>query len=480
MAKKIFLIDSFYGGVSEASKIGLKGGYYYGDNLDFKTDLNALSIGIKATKDSGSTVTDLPKWIEHDPVTGDTFAYGDSGNFYIKHSGTWGTTTNPTTAHGQGMKVWNDYVYLRKDSAIARYGPLSSSPSITQSWQSSNVQTITDHAPIIDFAGNLYFANGRYLGQWDTTTWTYNQVKLATGWNIRSLVNIGSKLAMGCWQGSNVYDLENGLLSLWDGTGQAGDGPTDFTYVPGAVNSMGVLDNQLFLIAGSVGNLYYYNGNIIKVRQVTNQLVGNNYLDVFPGAMTAHLGDLYMGLAGVTNSTDITQGAYAYARTSKNYPRAMTIPNIISTGTKTGIGLKIGAIHAVGPNEFYIGWKDGSNYGIDLVSGTTPYSTGTYNSLWFDDGTPHVDKETDIIKFTFKPLRANESFSFYYRVNRASSWTALTPNTTPATGDTEARCVITPMILWKEIQFRVDLITSTTTSPALESISAVFGIREFI
>ena len=187
-----------------------------------------------------------------------------------------------------------------------------------------------------------------------------------------------------------------------------------------------------------------------------------------------------MGLAGNTDSTTITQGVYAYSRTSKNYPRALVIPNLISTGTKTGTGMKIGAIAAVGPNEFYIGWKDGASYGIDLVSGTTPYAIATYNSLWFDNGEPHVQKETDIIKFTFKPLLVNESLTFYYRLDRAAAWTALTPNSAQAVGDTESRCVITPMQLWHEIQFRVDLQTSGTTSPSLLSVSAVFGIREFI
>ncbi len=480
MAKKVFLINQFYGGISEASKSGLKGSYGYGDNLDFKSDLDALTIQVKTTKDSSTTIAALPKWIEHDPVTGDTFAYDEGGGFYKKHSGTWSALTSATTSHGQGMKVWNDYVYLRKDSAIARYGPLSSSPSIDQTWQTSNVQTVTDHAPILDFAGNLYFGNGRYLAGWDTSSFTYNQVKLSVGWNIRDLAVIGDKLAMGGQQGSAVSSLENGLLALWDGTGVAGDGPTDFTYTSGAVNALGVIDNTLFIVAGSIGNLYYYNGNIIKVRQLSNLLTGGSYLEIFPGAMSMHKGDLYIGVAGNTDSTVISQGAYAYGYTSKNYPRALYIPNIISTGTKTGTALRIGAICGVGPNEFYIGWKDGSSYGIDLVSGTTPYATATYYSLWFDDGAPHIDKETDIIKFTFKPLLVNESLSFYYRKDRASSWTSLTPNTTPTTGDTEARCVLTPMSTWKEIQFRVDLTTSGSTAPSLLSISAVFGVREFI
>src|SRR5260221_11100513 len=100
MAKKLFLVNTFYGGISEASKSGLKGSYFYGDNLDYKSDLDALTIQIKTTKDSSTTVTALPKWIEHDPVTGTIFAYDEGGGFYQKSAGTWSALTSATTSHG--------------------------------------------------------------------------------------------------------------------------------------------------------------------------------------------------------------------------------------------------------------------------------------------------------------------------------------------------------------------------------------------
>lgn len=472
--KEIWLTDHFFAGMSEHPKESPKGGFFYGENLDIRSDLSALGVQVKTTKDSSTTITDLPKWIEHDATNDKTYAYGDDGNFYSESAGTWSALTTPTTAHGQGMRIWNDYVYLRKDSAIARYGLLSGTPSLTQSWQSSNVQTITNHAPINEFLGNLYFANGRYLAEWDGTTFTYNKITLPVGWNIRAMCVVGDNLVMGGWKGSNVYDYDKGFLWFWNG---ADDGVSFFFEVnEGAVNAMASINNNLFFVAGSKGILYHYNGVVTPVRQLFNNLLSDDYVDIFPGAMTNRGGDLVVGVAGATDSSDISQGVYTYGRSSKNYPTALNISNLISTGTKNSTTLKIGALHNVSPNEFYVGWEDtSSTNGIDRVSGTTPYTSAIFHSLWFDNQEPDLVKEVERIKFTFKPLRTDETIDFYYRLDRATSW--ITLGTASTVGDTERTWAITPMKTFKEIQLRVDLKTTTTTSPSLLSAAMPFSTR---
>lgn len=475
LKKKLFLINEFFGGQSEASKTGVKGSFLYGDRLDVKTDLSSLTVGIKTTKDSSTTIEDLPKWIERDATNSKTYAYGDDGEWYSESSGTWTKETALTTAGGQGMRIWNDYIHFRKDSAIARYGALSSSPSLTQSWQTTDVETITDHAPINEFLGNLYFANGRYLTEWDNTTWTGQKLTLPVGWKIRAMAVLGEYLVMGGWQGTNIYDFNRGFLWLWNGTDE---NVTDFREITeGGVNAMYVVDNTLYFIAGSFGTLFAYNGLTTKIRKISNLLVGNTYVDIFPGAMDVHDGELMIGVAGATDSSAITQGVYSYGRPTKNYPNAVNIPHIISTGTKTGTTLKIGAVHSVGPNEFYTGFEDTTaTNGIDKVSGTTPYASSTYHSLWFDDEQPHVEKDFDRIRFTFKPLVSNESITFYYRLDRASSWTSL--GTASTANTTQKTIPLTASKKGKEIQLRVDLETTTTTAPKLLSCSVIFSSRE--
>lgn len=473
--KQLWLVDRWFGGLSESAKEGPKGSFSNGDRLDIRSDLNSVTAGIKTTKDSGSIVTDLPKWIEHDAVNDKTYAYGDDGEWYIETSGSWVKQTTLTTAAGQGMRIWNDYVYFRKNAALSRYGVLSGSPTLTQSWQTSNVQTEAIHGPIVEFLGNLYFANGRYLGEWNDTTWTYNKITLPIGWKIRTMAVLGEELVMGGWIGSNVYDYSKGFLWFWNGTDTS---VTNFLEVSeGAVNSMYVVDNLLYFVAGSVGNLYVYTGQTIKLRQLTNLLATDDYVEVFPGAMATHKGDLMIGLAGKTDSADITQGVYSYSRTSKNYPRAMNIDHIISTGTKTGATLKIGAVNSVGPNELYVGWEDTTaTNGIDKVSGTSPYTTALWHSLWFDNGSPYSVKELDQIKFTFKPLAASESFDFYYRLDRASGWTTL--GTADTDDATEVVYPITPMKTFKEIQLRADIKTSGSTASDLLSSAVSFSERK--
>ena len=478
MSKKLWVIDRFFGGQSESAKEGSKGSFLYGDRLDLRTDLNALGVNVKTTKDSGTVVTDLPKWIEHDAVNDKTYAYGDDGNFYSETAGTWSALTTPSTAVGQGMRIWNDYVWIRKTTAVATYGPLSGAAALTQSHATvtGNIQSITDHAPIVEFLGNLYFANSRFLGEWDGTTWTYNKITLPVGWKIRTMAVLGEDLVMGGWIGTNVYDYEKGFLWFWNGTDTS---VTNFLEVnEGGVNAMKVTDNALYFVAGAVSNLYVYTGQVIKMRQLTLDLTASQYVDIFPGAMDSHRGNLIIGMAGKTDSSTLVQGLYSYGRTSKNYPRALNLDHIISTNTTTGTTLKIGAVNSVGPNELYIGWEDTTAInGIDKVSGTSTYSTAIWHSLWFDDGDPYVEKETDLIKFTFKPLAANETIDFYYRRDRASSWTTL--GTASTDDDTEIRFPITPMTKWKEIQVRADLKTSGTTSPKLLSAIVSFSTRKF-
>lgn len=474
MAKQVWLIDRFFGGLADAEKEGPKGAFLYGDRLDFKTDPSALGVNIKTTKDSASVITDLPKWIEHDPTNDKTYAYGNDGNFYQEIAGTWSALTTPTTAVGQGMKIWNDYVYLRKTSAFARYGPLSGAASLTQSWQSANVQTENDHAQIEEFQGNLYACNGRFLAEWDGATFTYNKITLPIGWKLRCMAKLGEQLVIGGWQGSNVYDFAKGFLWFWNGTDTS---ITSFLEISeGAINAMTVLDNNLYFVAGSIGNVYVYTGNIVKLKQISNLLGRNEYIDIYPGAITPHQGNVLIGVGGLTNSSTIPQGVYSYGRLNKNYPRSMNIDHIISAGTTTGTTLKIGALHSVGPNEFYLGWENGTtSNGIDKISGSTPYASSTWQSLIFDNGSPYRDKQCDLIKFTFKPLAANESITFYYKKDRAVAWTSL--GTANTTGDTEKNFPFSPDIVWKDIQIRADLETTGSTYPELLSSAVSFSER---
>jgi hypothetical protein len=154
-------------------------------------------------------------------------------------------------------------------------------------------------------------------------------------------------------------------------------------------------------------------------------------------------------------------------------PEILSYQHVISTGTKNGTGVSIGAVKGIG-NYLYIGWKDGTTYGIDKVTNSgDPYTSATYESLIFDYEQLYTDKVALTIKAVHLPLVSGESVQLGYKTNRASSYTTGTANST--VGSTETRLNI-PHADAKFLEFQIECIlaTSGTTSPTVTYIGLEF------
>jgi len=121
-------------------------------------------------------------------------------------------------------------------------------------------------------------------------------------------------------------------------------------------------------------------------------------------------------------------------------------------------------------DELYIGWQNDTTYGVDRVITTaSPFASGTYQSLLFDDNRPLQEKQAITLKATHKPLVSGESIQLGYKTNRASSYTTDTANST--VGSTVTRLPIqTSMARFYEYQFEVILATTGSTNPTITSI----------
>lgn len=132
MAKVTKSFERFIGGISDyptESSPGDADSYAFGRSVDTRTDPNNLTILPRTIKESGTVITDLPKWGETYPTTLDTYIYGDTGNIY-KRTSSRSTTFLRMVAnsHGNGMSYFgeDDFLYYTGDKVIGRYGPLSS------------------------------------------------------------------------------------------------------------------------------------------------------------------------------------------------------------------------------------------------------------------------------------------------------------------------------------------------------------------
>src|SRR3990167_2418733 len=242
----------------------------------------------------------------------------------------------------------------------------------------------TNYHPIIDFFETIVFGNEDYLGTWDgyTDPINSNAIKLPRGFKCRSLSKVGEYVVAGCWRDSAITDNESGLLVFWDGLS------AEFNYsieIPdGPVHATTSNQGRLFFVAGAQANLLVEANGVQKLKtfpKITNQ----TYAEIGPGAMDNWQTQIAIGATTNTDSTAIEQGVYTYGQKNKNYVEALNYAYPISTGTRTGTTVKIGAVLGQG-NTLHIGWRDDSTYGWDTVtSSSNPFATAVYESLIFDD-----------------------------------------------------------------------------------------------
>ncbi len=413
MAKSAIIIDKFYGGWALGSKSGIEGSFRYGLGLNFRDDPDHITANKALVKDSSTTVVDLPKWFTS--YGSDVYAYGSAGKLYKKSSGTWSVARSVSNSTGQGMEVYNDYLYYRQNAQIGRYGDLSGSPSFTDNWKTSgdNVQTVVDWGPMKAFLDFIAFGNGRYLATWNDSTFTYNKLSWPKGYFVRDLGIMGEYLAIAVNDNEDITKAKRGFIFLWDGTSSTYN---FFSEVPegGGISSIQANQDSVIIFAGSKGNIYLYNGKANKVKKIP-YLGSGKTIYVYPGADTNFGGLTCFGLAGGT-STAIYRGVYSWGQSDLDFPNALNLEYPISSGTTSGTGVDIGAVKAIG-SDLYVGWKDGTTYGIDLLSTTTNQTSVVYESLIVTTNKP-IDVTRE--KLFFKPLASGQSITLYVKADQGS------------------------------------------------------------
>ena len=475
--QKYFLVDKFHGGLSDGSKVGITGAFYSGRALDYRTDPDVLQTNYAATKNSGTIDTDLITWITS--ANSDVYFFGNGGKFYSKTGGT-GTFTllgTISTSQGQGMEFFNDYVYMGGSAKVSRYGPISGSPTASDPFATFTSVQYEPYLPMVNFINYICMGNGRYLATYDGSTYTYNTLTLPPGYHIRCLAVITGKfLAIGTFQGSTINSVGNAKIFLWDGSATTYNDIIEVN--EGGINAMLFHQNNLYIWAGIHGNMYSWNGNLTKLKRVPQVGVGK-YVEVYPGAVTVQNGIPYFAVSN-GDSTTVFRGVYSYGQVNKNYPNSLNFDYPISTGTYQGTAVIVGAVKGISPSQFYIGWQDTSGtVGVDQIS-TSLYNTSSrYESMVFDDKQPYKQKYAKIVKASFRPLATGESVAVEYKLDNASSWTALgTASFTSDGAVTEKRFTVD----WraKEIQLAAAMAGNGTTVPKVTSLGMLFDTEDWL
>jgi hypothetical protein len=324
-------------------------------------------------------------------------------------------------------------------------------------------------------SGKIVIGNSNFLAVYDNII--YREDGAATGSErlqfayeekVRALALVGDYLAIGTWKGTSIGDDGDGRLYLWDGISA---GINAFKDVPGEVNAMVAgEDGLLYVWVGGRGDIYVYSGSLELVKTLKN-IDQNTTIEIYPGAVTMWDGIPRFGISAGSDTT-IPRVVHSFGHKSSSYPKALSTDYPISTGT-TSNAVSIGALHGLGPAKFYVGWKDVSTYGVDIIDTANDQASTTYETLIFDDERPDQTKRAHSVRITFPVLATGQTITLAYKADRAAAWTTL--GTASFASDSTIRFKTFSLdVRFTEIEFKVTLATSTASAPGLISLAMNF------
>jgi len=300
-----------------------------------------------------------------------------------------------------------------------------------------------------------------------------------------SIKTIGKYLAIGTTSpvtsvfGNTTFPNKNSAVILWDRSSTSFNLPTFFK--ENGISSMLEVPNRLYVAVGNRGRIFFTDGTtftqIKRLPFVFNRQFGN-YGYIYPNASTLHNGDLLFGLSGT--GTDATYGVYAMSTTPTTLPDGTQIQyptvmrNSISTGaTGATQQLGVGFLYSTSADQLYIGWQDGTTYGVDVITSTV---TSGYNTVIYS---PYYTVGSQLMKHTFKrmeisltaPLLTGQSIRVSYRENLNDTvWKDLGTYDNTNFGTNNVHNTLANLASKVKIQFKIELNTTGTNNIELEAL----------
>lgn len=382
---------------------------------------------------------------------------------------------------GNGIEYWKDYLFVFRSTTIDVWGPLSGSPSWTTSWKT--ISADTEHFSLVGQDDALYFASDNFVGSiienvgqtFDPSTaatFTFNAeaLDLPSDYSIDCLSELGQMLMIGS---VHAYK-ELGAIFPWNRLSDSFNAPL-FISEKG-IYQMITDNNLLYFCAGKRGRFFVTDGvtvqDYFKISESSIGLDENTdiLLTMYPNAVTKIRNKFFFGVSAVGTLEPL--GIYSATRNGK-----LVFENEISTGNSGGTDdrVDIGALYSTTSPQYYISWRDASNYGIDLLEQSKRYdsSQGLIETGLFKVGTNRTLTYFEQIEIVLaKELATGQSVTISYRTNLTDSFIEI-GSISYATDGAVARKTIDYGFQADYLQFQIVLDTNSNaeTSPELIEIN---------
>lgn len=336
-------ITSVTGGHTVSSHVGESGKFRASLGIDpaqpfddsdsaYSTHSSGLIRPAASEKFSGTTINAAPLWMVPNPKDSYVYVCDSLGSMYTVNS-TFDTVTGLSDAGhlssgiGNGAAYYDNYIYIAKNTDIARYGPLNGVPSFNGTYWTTtlgltaltnttypadlkNGLLYPNHVMVRHSDGALYIAdvvgNLGTVHKLQTTKTsvegdtndgsTYSALTMGYGLWPTAMASYGDSLAIALYEGtSGGVRQERAKLAFWDTTSSATNKIVWVDYPDTLITAMKSINGVLYLISGNVNS---------KGFRITKFLGGYSFDEVYysetgepplPGAVE---GTLYRILVG--------------------------------------------------------------------------------------------------------------------------------------------------------------------------------------
>lgn len=353
-------------------------------------------------------------------------------------------------------------------------------------WAYRLVDTTSGFHPMAEFQQLILIGNERYIAVWEPLTedsppnneFQRHRITVPPGYDCIGIAPSKgfayAAFARRATDGSK--DFQDGLIIKWDGSSKTYD---DYILVSGgAPESIQMYNNYPYFYVN--GALYAWPGGdtIVKVRTLAN--TGTVYRDVvdntqcYPNMMTVHNNLLHLGFPSTTTNTGIEHGVYVWGSLDKDYAASLNYGYVISTQTNlnTAGTLQLGCVRSFG-DEMYVSWKDGSNYGLDIVdSFCDPAPVFKFRARRFTAGASFKDKQALRTSLDTSTLPSGVTITPTYQIDNAAEQTQT--EFAMVAGDVRKVATIQNG-MFKRIVFGFDGTSTATSTPIIYAATLLWN-----
>jgi hypothetical protein len=359
---------------------------------------------------------------------------------------------------------------------VATSGDLSTADF--ELWADRLVDTQNGFHPMAQFLQYTLIGNGNYLAVWEPLSpedppnneFQRHRLTFPDGFEVCGIATTDEFAVIAC---ERTFTNE-GKLFLWDGTAQTYNQIVNVS--GGSPQSIFTYNNYPYFYVNGALCAWLGGKNIVQIRLMSN--MSSDYTDTtdvtraYPNMMTVRDNLLHMGYPSTTTNTGIEHGVYTWGTLNKDFPASFGYGYVISTETilNTGGTLKLGCTRNYG-DSLYISWKDGSNYGLDVVdSYSDPAPLAKFRTRSFDAGSSRKKKKALRMGIDTKAVPADVTITPTYKLDDDNE-VSLTPMNQ---GDTQIISTIQNG-LFRRITVGFDIETEGTESPTIYADSLLWN-----